>query len=444
MTDTPLPDRPAPPPDTLSPPADTEAPPPVKPPRPRWLVPAAISGLVLAVLAAGAVMYGKAQSDVNTVALASEPKGVTVVRALGSRYQAKRTYVGTLEPWVEAKIGPQLVSAYVDSVLVRPGAKVAKGDVLATLDCRSASAATRAVAGQARALEARQRAHAQEAARAQTLLEGGFMAANEVEQKQAQTAAEAAQLDALRAQLAGKSLEVSDCVLRAPFDGEVAMRGADPGAFVKPGTALVSLVDRSVIRLTTMVPETDFAIVAPGKPVKIRVLAVGRDMTGVIARRSPSAHPVTRTLGFEVDLEDPKREIPVGTTAELTVSAAEPVEATEIPLIAAKIRGSKATLFVVEDGAAKSVSVPVLGEIGGSLFVATQLAPGAQVVTQGRSLLANGDKVVAKIDAFEGQKPDAPPAPSAAPAASAVPAASAAPASSVAPAATAGPKENRL
>lgn len=195
-------------------------------------------------------------------------------------------------------------------------------------------------------------------------------------------------------------------MLRAPFAGEVATRTVDPGAFVRPGTSLVSLVDRGMIRLTSMVPEIDFGIIAPGKAVKIRLVAVGRDMTGVIARRSPSANPITRTLSFEVDIEDATRAIPVGTTAEIVVNAAEPVDAIEIPLTAAKIRGAKATVFVIEGGVAKSVSVRVLGELGGSLFVAADLAPGAQVVTQGRSQLANGDKVVAKVDVFEGQKPE--------------------------------------
>ena len=32
------------------------------------------------------------------------------------------------------------------------------------------------------------------------------------------------------------TLEVNDCVLRAPFDGEIAARSVDPGAFVRPGT----------------------------------------------------------------------------------------------------------------------------------------------------------------------------------------------------------------
>ncbi|HXJ18893.1 MAG TPA: biotin/lipoyl-binding protein [Polyangia bacterium] len=74
---------------------------------------------------------------------------MTVVRAEATTYRPTRTYVGTLQPWVQASVGPQLVSAYVDTVLVRPGAIVKKGEVIATLDCREASAATKAIADRA-------------------------------------------------------------------------------------------------------------------------------------------------------------------------------------------------------------------------------------------------------------------------------------------------------
>jgi hypothetical protein len=57
------------------------------------------------------------------------------------------------------------------------------------------------------------------------------------------------------------------------------------------------------------------------------------------------------------------------------------------------VRGKKATLFVVEGGVAKSLAVAVLGESGGSLFVDATLKPGALVVTEGRALLINGDRV---------------------------------------------------
>jgi RND family efflux transporter MFP subunit len=375
-------------------------------PRKGWLVPIIIIGLVASLLAVGALLLHHAESGVNKVAMSAEPKGVTVVEARDAIYRASRRYVGTLEPWLQARVGPQLASGFVDTVLVRPGAAVKRGEVLATLDCRNAGAANKAVAMQARALEERQRAAAREAARFGELLADGYVSPNEAEQKHAKAAADSAQIQALLAQASGKSLEVDDCVLRAPFAGEVSTRFADPGTFLRPGAPVVLVIDRSVIRLSYDVPEIDFAAVAPKTPVAIKLFANGALLTGEVARRSPSAERTTRTVHVEVDLLNPSREIPVGTTAEIHVDVGIPQPATEIPLLAAKIRGRGATIFVVEGGTAKKISVGVLGERGGSLFVEPDLKPGALVVTQGRSLLANNDKVAEKIEATT-TKPEA-------------------------------------
>jgi RND family efflux transporter MFP subunit len=366
-------------------------------------VPIVLGAAVLAILGTGALLVWNAESKTNKVALASAPKPVTVVAARAEKYQGSRIYVGTIEPWLSANVGPQLVSAYVDTVLVRPGASVKHGEVLATLDCRDASAASQAVAAEARALDARQKAIASEAARLRTLLAKNFVSANEAEQKTAQSAAEEAQLQAMRAKLSQRSLEVGDCVLRAPFDGEVASRAIDPGAFVRPGVSIVSVVDRSTVRLVADAPEIDFDVVAPGRKVLIDVTATRTQLVGTIARRAPAADASTRTVHFEVDLTDPDRAIPVGTTGEAHIAVGEPEPATAIPIYAASVRGKKATVFVVEGDVAHARTVPVVGEALGVLYVDTTLAPGTMVVAEGRALLTDGDRVSAKVE--EERKP---------------------------------------
>jgi RND family efflux transporter MFP subunit len=364
------------------------------------LVPFVIAGVVLLVLASGGLLLFRAQADVNKIALADEPKGVTVVPAKAATFRDRRRYVGTLEPFLAAKIGPQLASGYLGSVLVRPGAIVKRGDVVATIDCRNASAGNEAIAAQARALQERERAASSEVARMNQMLDGGYISPNEVEQKQAAAASSAAQIQALLAQASGKSLEVSDCILRAPFDGEVSARFYDPGWFVKPGGPVVEIVDRSVVRLTADVPEIDFDAVAPKTAVKFHLLATNQSLDGVIVRRAPAADPSTRTIHFEVELDNAKREIPVGTTAEIFVEVGKPAAASEIPLLAGSIRGDKASLFVIKNNVAEKKSVKVLGELGASIFVdPNELPAGAQVVTQGKSLLRNNDRVTAKVEA---------------------------------------------
>jgi membrane fusion protein (multidrug efflux system) len=369
-----------------------------------------VVGVVLVLVVGGALVW-RAHSQINTVALASAPKPVTVVAARSATFRESRTYVGTLRPWVEASVGPQFISAYVDAVLVRPGATVQRGEVLATLDCRNASASSQAVADEARAIDARQQALAHESARVQTLLDGGYVSPNEAEQKSALSVAEDAQLASQRAKLASTRLEVGDCVLRAPFDGEIGTRTVDPGAFVRPGTAIVSVVDRSTVRMTFDVPESDFATVAPGTAVSIHVIATDRTVSGTIARRSPSADPETRTVHTEIDLVDPGREIPVNTTGEVKIDVGAPVQATAIPLIAASIAGSNATVFRVEEDVSRKTTVAVLGERGGDLFVASALPPGARVVTEGRATLTDGDRVRVKEVPYGPAPPEGSPAP---------------------------------
>jgi membrane fusion protein, multidrug efflux system len=371
-------------------------------PRRSWHVPVAILGATAAVLAGGGLLFFRAASATNHVALASRPKGVTVVEARASSFRGSRRYVATIEPWLRANIGPQLVSGYVDTVLVRPGAVVKRGDVLATLDCRNTSAASSQVAMLARSMEAKQTALAKEATRVSGLLKGGFVSANEVEQKDAETASMQAQLLGMKAKLQSASLEVNDCVLRAPFDGEVASRMIDPGAFVRPGQAIITLVDRGTVRVSADVPEGDFAIVAPGMQARMRMLATATETTGSITRRAPAADASTRTIHFEIDLADPERRFPVGTSSEVRVDVGEPAPATVIPLAAALIRGSKASLFVITGAHAHATTVAVKGEDGGRVFLdAAALPPGSQVVLEGRALLNDGDAVEAKLAAVD-------------------------------------------
>jgi len=318
--------------------------------------------------------------------------------ARAAQYRPFRRYVGTIQPWVEAKVGPQLIAGYVDTVLVRPGDGVKRGQVIATLDCRGASASSKAVSMQARALQAEQEALAHEASRVAELRDGGFASPNEIERRAADSTSKQAQLMETEARMQRATLEVNDCVLRAPFAGEIATRAIDPGAFVRPGMAVATVVDRHTVRVVADVPEGDFDVIGPGTPVQIRALATGRDLRGAIARRSPAADPSTRTIRLEIDVPDAQRSLPVGTTAELTIDVGQPIAAIEIPLTAASVRGAKATIFTVRAERAHKAVYAVHGERGGSLFVEGALEIGAQVVTEGRGLLKDGDRVVARVD----------------------------------------------
>ena len=368
---------------------------PLPPPRKRVALVIVLGASILLALAVG--LYLRASSRTNHITLSASEKPVTVVAAQPAAYRASRTYVGSLEPWATARVGPQYVSAYVATVLVRPGDILKSGQVLATLDCRSSSAATKAVAANAQSLAERQGALAHQVARMKQMLSGGFASANEVEQMTARSSAERSDLASLRASLSAKTLEVDDCVQRAPFDGEVAERLVDPGAYVRPGNSIITVIDRRTIRVAAGAPEADFNIVAVATPVEIDVAAIGKKLTAPISRRAPGADAGTRTVDFEIDIPNEDRVLPARATATLTIPVGQPTEASRVPSLAGNLRGNKATIFIVKDGVASRRVVPVLGEAGGQLFIGrAELPKGTLVVTEGRALLEDGDRVAAE------------------------------------------------
>ena len=191
---------------------------------------------------------------------------------------------------------------------------------------------------------------------------------------------------------------MNDCILRAPFDGEVATRTTDPGAFVRPGTSIVSVVDRSTVRMTGDAPETDFAVVAPGTKVTVNVVSTKKQIGATITRRAPSADPGTRTIHFEIDIFDPDRQIPVDTTGEVHIEVGQPVPAVRVPISAVSSNGSKSTVFVVDGDTAHSKTFALLGELGGDMYFRPgDLAPDTEVVTEGRALLADEDRVAVTV-----------------------------------------------
>jgi RND family efflux transporter MFP subunit len=382
-----------------------EPPPPSRPSAGRKLATIVFIAIAtLGVLGAGAYLLLQERSRSSTKALAAEAKAVAVACAKRSDYRETRRYVGNIEPWLVAKVGPQFVSAYVKQVMFRPGATVAEGAVVATLDCSHVSADSESARMRARAHQERQKALADEAKRLAALVKRGFVSENEVEKKLAESASEEAQFSAAKAWAVSRELEVSDCILRSPFHGEVSERMFDPGAFIRPGGAIVTVVDRGKVRVTADIPEKDFAHVAPGSHVRVHILATKKTFPARVSRRAPAADPATRTVHVEIDLVNRNRQIPVGTTAELYIDVGKPVPATEIPLTAASIHGDKASVFVVEGEVVHRKRVHIEGEHEGTLFVEPTLTPGTRVVTEGRALLRDGDRV--KV-AISGEPPPA-------------------------------------
>lgn len=91
----------------------------------------------------------------------------------------------------------------------------------------------------------------------------------QITQQSAEVANARASTDQARAELAEAEANRDDLIVKAPFDGTVATRAAEPGEVVTAGTALITLIDLSKVYLRGFVPEGQIGKVKVGQSARL-------------------------------------------------------------------------------------------------------------------------------------------------------------------------------
>jgi membrane fusion protein (multidrug efflux system) len=89
-------------------------------------------------------------------------------------------------------------------------------------------------------------------------------------------------------------------VIRAPIDGVVGDRQAEPGDYVQPGTRLLTVAPLNAVYVTANFKETQIARMLPGQPARIKVDALpGVSLRGEVESFAPGTGSQFSLLPFE-------------------------------------------------------------------------------------------------------------------------------------------------
>jgi RND family efflux transporter MFP subunit len=218
--------------------------------------------------------------------------------------------------------------------------------------------------------------------RNEALLKAGAIAERAVEQSRAQVTASRAQLAVAQAQLASAEKQSSNTRITAPFAGIVSARSVNAGDVVSQGTALITVVDPSTMRLEASVPAEALGSVRLGAPVDFSVTGYpNRHFTGRVTRINPIADPATRQVRIIASLPNSGGTLVGGLFAEGRVSS-ESHRAPIVPQSAVDERGLRPSVVRLRGGRTEKAEVTL-----GLRDAATETVE----VTQG---LAAGDTVL--------------------------------------------------
>ncbi|MBV8516323.1 MAG: efflux RND transporter periplasmic adaptor subunit [Acidobacteria bacterium] len=231
-----------------------------------------------------------------------------------------------------------------------------------------------------------------------------------------------AELDAAKARLAAQSDQyasaqrqvelqrqnVDDTIVRAPFDGIVVSKDAQPGEMISPmsagggftRTGICTIVDMASLEIEVDVNEAYINRVHPNQKVEA-ILDAYPDwkIPAHVITAVPTADRQKATVKVRIafDARDqrvlPDMGVKVGFITDDSAPAAAPL--VEVPKTAVRKDGDQDVVFVVKDGKAERRAVKVAESEGDFARLASGVSQGESVVSEGPDL-QDGDAVNVK------------------------------------------------
>ncbi|MFO7693883.1 MAG: efflux RND transporter periplasmic adaptor subunit [Vicinamibacterales bacterium] len=330
--------------------------------------------------------------------------------------------VGNLIGAVTVSVVPK-VSGRLESVAVRLGDPVRRGQLLATLEDRELREQVRqneASLEVSRATVRQREADLKNAQsnldRSRNLFARSLIAQQTLDDAEARYDAAQAQVDLARAQgsqatarLEELRINLSNTRILSPVDGYVGSRSLDPGAFVGTNSAFLSVVDIHFVRLVTNLVEKDLRRIVLDMPAVVDVDAYpGETFAGRVARLAPVLDPSTRTAQMEVEVPNPAARLKPGMYARVQFVVLERPDALTVPRNAiVDLEGTRG-VFVVDGKTARFKPITTGITDGEAVEITNGLEDGSTVVTLGSASLQDGDPIAVAGQTGRGARGGAP------------------------------------
>lgn len=309
-------------------------------------------------------------------------------------YQRPVSYLGLVRAAEKANLGFERAGK-LEAVLVREGAQVSAGQVLARLSTeqlRSERTAAAARLDQARSelelakLNARRQAD---------LRKTGAVSKEVFDETRLRAEALASQVAAVTAQLHSIDIQLAKSELLAPFDGAIAQRHVDPGTVVAAGTPVVGLVGDSKREAHIGIGVAQLHTLQLGQHYTLKL----RDQSIAATLRStrPDIDPLTRSSSAVFDLPETVQVLD-GEAITLELNETVTIAGGWLP-IAALLEGQRGVwnvMAVVPSPGGFTTErevVEILATQGNRAYVRGTLASGQRVITDGNHRVAAGTAV---------------------------------------------------
>jgi RND family efflux transporter MFP subunit len=290
-------------------------------------------------------------------------------------------------------------SGYVKHWYVDIGARVRKGQLLATIETPELDQQLQQARADLENAEANLQLAKITAARWQHLLETDSVSHQETDQAVSDLHSKQALLHSSKANV--ERLEQLQAFERvtAPFDGVVTARNTDIGALVQAGDnsgpkELFHMAAIQTLRVYVAVPEIYAALVKNGEQAKLTLDALpGETLKGTVVRNADAIDATSRTLNVEVDVPNPTGRLLPGAYAFVHLRVPPHPGSVTIPSNALLFRSEGLRVGVVRNGHVELTPISIGQDYGSTIEVISGLSARDTVIVNPSDSLANGAAV---------------------------------------------------
>lgn len=196
----------------------------------------------------------------------------------------------------------------------------------------------------------------------------------------------------------------------ASTEGVVHQLTTREGDYVKPGTAMFSIVDLHTVWVNAEVFERDAALLHVGSPVLLTVDALpSRKWQGKVDYIYPELDAVTRTIKVRISVANDDLSLQPNMFARVQIENVVPHDVLQVPRQAVIRTGSQArVVLALGEGRFKSVAVDIGRVSDQSIEVVHGLQSGDRVVTSAQFLIDSESNIDSDLQRITMSEPSMP------------------------------------
>ena len=362
---------------------------------------AVVAGAVLLAGAAATRWSGPGDGAVAQAPQAARPVSVETAISVKKPMPVLLEGIGNVTMMASVAVRSRLDNEIV-GIHFADGAKVAKGDLLVTLDTRSLEAQIRQAEGTVAKDLAQIEGAERDVRRYTELVAKNATPVVNLENAQTQVATFRGSMKADQAALENLKVQLSYCTIRAPISGRISQAAVKVGNFVRAADlqpiAVINQIAPVYVTFTIpqkFLPDIRHALAAETANVEIIVPGETKRASGAVTMIENAVDATTGMATVRATMPNEDELLWPGTlvTAQMTLRTEDAVA---VPSAAVQVSQTGPFVYIVKDHKAVVQAVKVARTVGNETVISEGLQGGEAVVTDGHLLLTNGAPVTVR------------------------------------------------